>query len=69
MWVSAAHLSELENIDADSFSQNLNKATEGKLSTHLLQSISQMFDKFTLDIFASGVNHQIKRFIFCNSRP
>ena len=62
MWVSAAHIPGTQNTEADSFSRKFNETIEWKLSTHLFQKISRMFENLTIDIFASGMNYQIDKY-------
>ena len=69
MWISAEHIPETQNTEADSFSRNFNEAIEWKLSTHLFQKISSMFGNPRLDLFASRINHQIDRYISWKPDP
>ena len=69
IWVSAAHIPETQNTEADSFSRNFNEAIEWKLSTHLFQKILSMFGNPTLDLFASRINYQIDRYISWKPDP
>ena len=69
MWVSAPHIPETHNTEADSFSRNFNETIQWKLSTHLFQKISSMFGNPTLDLLASHINYQIHRYISCKPDP
>ena len=69
MWISAEHIPETQNTEADSFSRNFNEAIDWKLSTHLFKKISSMFGNLTLDLFASRINHQIDGYISWKPDP
>ena len=56
MRMSAAHIPGTQNTEADSFSRNFNETIEWKLSTHLFQKTSSIFENPTLDLFASCIS-------------
>ena len=69
VWVSAAHIPGTQNIEAESFSRNINKTIKWKLSTHLFQNLSRISGKPTIDLFASHINHQIDKYISWKPDP
>ena len=69
MWVSAAHIRGTQNTEEDSFSRNFNETTQWKLSIHLFQKISSMFENPKLDLFPSRINYQAHRYISWKPDP
>ena len=63
MWVSAAHISGKDNIEADQQSRILEDATEWKLHQELFQKTADKFGKPDINLFASRINRQLKRYV------
>ena len=69
MWVSAAHISGKNNIEADQQSRVPQNATEWKLYPELFQKIVDKSGKPDIDLFASRINRQLKRFVPWHPQP
>ena len=63
LWVSPAHISGKDNIEADQQSRILEDATEWKLHQELFQKTADKFGKPDINLFASRINRQLKRYV------
>ena len=69
MWVSAAHIAGKNNIEAEQQSRILQDATEWKLHRELFQKIVDKFGRPNIDLFASRINRQLKRYVSWHPQP
>ena len=61
--VSAAHIPGKNNIEVDQQFRILQEATEWKLHPELFQKINDKFGKLDIDLFASRISRQLKRYV------
>ena len=69
MWISAAHTPGKYVIETDHQSRILQDATEWKLHLELLQKIVHKFGKPDINLFASRINRQLKRYVSWHPEP
>jgi len=70
IWLSAAHIPGKQNIVADSESRHINVDTEWMLNKALLtDSLKILHSVPTIDLFASRINFQMKRYISYKPDP
>ena len=62
IWLTAAFIPGIENIEADSASRKFNENTEWMLNPDIFASIANKFGWPEIDLFASLANKQIKNF-------
>ena len=63
IWLTAAFIPGIENVDADTASRKFNENTEWKLNPNIFASIANKFGWPEIDLFASSENKQIKNFV------
>ncbi|CAG2204684.1 unnamed protein product [Mytilus edulis] len=63
IWLSVAHIPGKDNVTADKLSRKLNEDMEWMLKPEVFEIIEQVFDKITVDLFASGLNKQKQRYV------
>lgn len=61
-WLSATHLPECENVDADAESRIFNDRTEWMLDPQVFKGITQKFGNPEIDLFASRLNKQCAKY-------
>ncbi len=59
IWITAAFIPGLENIEADTASRKFKEANEWMLNTNVFHSIIKEFGMPTVDLFASALNKQL----------
>ena len=69
LWVSAAHIPSKNIIEADQQSIILQDATEWKLHPELFHKIVDEFEKPDIDLFASRIRRQLKRYVSWYPEP
>ena len=69
LWVLATHIPGKNNIETDQKSRILQDATEWKLHSKLFQKIVIKFGKPDIDLFASRINRQLKRYVSWHPEP
>ena len=70
LWLSATHLPGRLNIGADEESRKNESRLEWKLRENLFQQVIHYFGmKPEIDLFASGLNYQIKPFVSYRPDP
>ena len=67
--VSAAHISDKSNIEADQQSRILQDPTKWKLHPELFHKIVDKFGKPDIDLYASRINRQLKRSVSWHPEP
>ena len=63
IWLTAAHLPGKLNVEADHMSRKFNDRTEWMLNPQVFREIAQYFGTPEIDIFASRLNKQVRRYI------
>ena len=66
-WVSAAHIPGRLNYEADEASRVFNDQTEWTLQEEIFIAICAKFGKPSIDLFASRLNHNVRR--YCSWEP
>ena len=61
--LSAAHVPGIENHEADEESRTENDDTEWALNEELFNSIHEKYPELTIDLFASRVNHKLRKYV------
>ena len=69
LWVSTAHIPGKDNIEADQQSRILQDATEWKFHEKLFQKIIDKFGKPDINLFASRISRELKRYVSWNPEP
>lgn len=70
IWLSAARIAGIDNVEADSESRNINLDTEWKLDSELLQDATTLLKVSPeIDLFASRLNNQCKKYISYRPDP
>ena len=69
MWVSAAHMPGIINIEADKQSRVLEDATKWKLSPVLFHKTVEKFGKPDIDIFTTRINKHLDRYVSWHPEP
>ena len=69
IWLTAAFIPGIENVDADTASRKFNENTEWKLNPNIFASIANKFGWPEIDLFASSENKQIKNFVSWKPDP
>ena len=69
IWVSAAHIPGIDNIDADTASREFNDAIEWMLNPIHFRHITNVFGMPNVDLFASRVNKQINKYVSWKPEP
>ena len=67
LWVLAVHIPGKNNIEADKLSRIPQDAIEWKLCPEQFQIIVDKFEKPDIDLFASRINRQLKRYVLPSS--
>ena len=65
--IHAEHLPGVENVTADWESRHHNDSSNWQLSPAVFDAVSQLLGPFSIDLFASRINHQLP--IYCSWRP
>ena len=65
--IRAEYLLDVENVAADWESRHHNDSSNWQLSPAVFDAVSQLLGPFSIDLFASRINHQLP--IYCNWRP
>ena len=68
-WISAAHLPGKTNTTADKASRSIHDNMEWKLNPDIFKQICEIYDKPTIDLFASRLNFQIKPYMSWKPDP
>ena len=64
LWLSAAHIPGIDNVEADTLSRNLHVDTEWKLNSQLLsEALSILETQPIVDLFASRTNAQLSAYV------
>ena len=70
VWLTAVHIPDAENIDADQQSRILNTSTEWTLKKSIFATaISKLSVSPNIDLFASRLNFQIQPYVSFNPHP
>ena len=69
IWLSAAHIPGKENVLADKESREKRSDTEWKLNPELFDCIVTLWGTFSVDLFASRLNFQLKPFVSWRPDP
>lgn len=69
IWITAAYIPGLDNIEADTASRKFKEATEWMLSTNVFRSITKEFGMPTVDLFASALNKQLDKYVSWKPDP
>ena len=67
--ISAAHISESENVLTDKSSRMFERSSKRKLTESVFKKIVSTFDKPDIDLFASRTKHQLSNYISWRSDP
>jgi hypothetical protein len=67
IWISAAHIPGVENVDADEASRVFKDELEWTLSADIFQHIVSQFGSPDMDLFASYLNYKVSP--FCSYQP
>ena len=67
MWLSAAHIPGIENVEADLASREFKDELEWTLKTTIFDHIVQLFGMPQMDLFASRLNYKVRP--FCAFQP
>ena len=63
IWITAAHLPGRDNTEADERSRKFNDRNEWMLDKGIFKKISSKFGSPEIDLFASRLNNQLKRYV------
>ena len=63
IWLSAVHIPGVENVDADFESRNASTSAEWCLDQHFFDLIMSKFGPCDVDLFASRLNHRLKKYV------
>ena len=69
LWISAAHIPDCNNLEADLYSRELEDAIEWQLNPAVFKNIINTFGTPGLDLFASRINKQLPEFVSWHSEP
>ena len=70
IWISAAHIPGIENVEADKLSRDMHVDTEWKLDQALLYDALTILDvQPTIDLFASRINTQFALYASYRADP
>lgn len=69
MWLSISHIPGKENVEADRSSRHFDDNKEWKLNTQAFNKIVHEFGSPTIDVFATRLNAQCKKFISWKADP
>ena len=69
IWLSAAHLPGVENVEADYESRHFNDRCEWSLHEGVFQRLIEVFGKPEIDLFASRLNATCTRFVAWQRDP
>ena len=67
IWLSAAHIPGVDNVEADHASRVFKDELEWTLTDHVYQSIVKKFGRPDIDLFASHLNCKVP--MFCSYQP
>ena len=67
IWLTAAHVPGVENVEADAASRIFSDDTEWTLHPHVFEHLVQRFGTPDIDLFASRLNCRVKP--FCSWQP
>ena len=67
IWLSAAHIPGVLNVEADTASRKFSDDTEWALNDDIFRNICQQFGTPDVDLFASRLNRKVER--FCSWQP
>ena len=68
-FLSASHLAGICNTEADRCSRTFNDQTEWRILPEIFNKINQIYGPFEIDMFASRINAQLKRYISWKPDP
>lgn len=68
IWLSASHIPGIEN-EADFYSRHFNENIEWKLNAAIFSKLVGIFGMPEIDMFASRLNKQLKRFVSWKPDP
>ena len=69
IWLSAAFIPGVSNLEADYQSRLIHEAAEWKLNPQVLEIVSKTFGNPTIDLFASRLNHQVRQYVSWKPDP
>jgi hypothetical protein len=69
IWLSAAHIPGVTNVEADRASRVFNDRTEWKLDSGVFNDVIQSFYRPEVDLFATRLNTQLPRFVSWKPDP
>lgn len=69
VWISVVYIPGVDNIIADAESRKTNDDTEWKLDPIVFQKLTEKWDPFEIDLFASRLNYQLKPFVSWRPDP
>ena len=69
IWISAAHIPGVLNVEADSASRQFNDALEWMLKPSIFKFVTNVFGMPTIDLFASRNNRQIDKYVSWKPEP
>jgi hypothetical protein len=69
LWISAAHVPGVDNVEADTASREFKDELEWTLDKDIFLHITFLFGKPEMDLFASRLNYQVKPFCALNPDP
>lgn len=69
IWVSAAHIAGVDNVEADRASRVFNDRTEWMLDRNVFHELSGFFGVPDIDLFATRLNAQIQRYVSWKPDP
>jgi hypothetical protein len=68
-WISAVHISGVENPEADFESRHINQSLESSLNEGIFQKICKNFGKPDIDLFASRTNRKLEKYVSFSFDP
>ena len=68
-WLSATHITESKNIQADKESRVLKESTEWSLSQEVFNAIQERWGKCDIDLFASRLNFKVPQCVSWRPDP
>ena len=69
LWISAAHIPGLQNVEADAYSRKLEEGTEWQLNPVIFKNITKTFGTPDIDLFASNSNKQLPIYVSWHPEP
>ena len=63
IWLTAAFVEGVNNVEADDLSRKLNTECEISLNTEVFQSLCEQYGVPELDLFSSRINHKLNKYM------